>query len=210
MKNLIIIGAGGMGRSFYYFAKRSLGYETEFVVKGFLDDNLNALKMFKGYPPVLETVSDYTVLEDDVFTCSIGDVLSKKKCIDILLQKKARFISLIDKTAEIQMNARVGNGCVLLSYAAVGVDAVVGDFTIVQSFAGVSHDCIVGRNCRIDKLVTIVGGVKIGDDVTIHTGAVISHNVVIGNGATVGANSFVIRKVKSGATVCGNPAIRLI
>ena len=36
MKNLIIIAAGGMGRTFYDIARESLGYGTEFVIKGFI------------------------------------------------------------------------------------------------------------------------------------------------------------------------------
>ena len=43
MKNLIIIGAGGMGRTVYSNALESVGSGKEFVVKGFIDDNLQAL-----------------------------------------------------------------------------------------------------------------------------------------------------------------------
>ena len=43
----------------------------------------------------------------------------------------------------------------------------------------------------------------------MHTGAVVTHKVVVGEDAVVAACSFVIKKVKPGTTVCGNPAIRL-
>ena len=46
MKKLIIIGAGGMGRTLYDMAQESIGYKTEFVIKGFIDDNVNALDGF--------------------------------------------------------------------------------------------------------------------------------------------------------------------
>lgn len=39
MKNLIIIAAGGMGRTLYDMARESLGFATEFVIKG-LEFNL--------------------------------------------------------------------------------------------------------------------------------------------------------------------------
>ena len=42
MKNLIIIAAGGMGRTLYDMARESLGFATEFVIKGFIDDNLSS------------------------------------------------------------------------------------------------------------------------------------------------------------------------
>ena len=42
MKKLIIIGAGGMGRTLYDMAQESIVYKTDFVNKVFIDDNVNA------------------------------------------------------------------------------------------------------------------------------------------------------------------------
>ena len=39
MKHLVIIGAGGYGREMYGAALGSVGYGTEFDVKGYLDGN---------------------------------------------------------------------------------------------------------------------------------------------------------------------------
>lgn len=40
MKKLVIIGAGGMGRSVYCIALGCIGYDENFIIKGFIDDNL--------------------------------------------------------------------------------------------------------------------------------------------------------------------------
>ena len=53
MKQLVIIGAGGMGRCTYCIAEQSIGYGEDFQIKGFLDDNIHALDAFAGYKPVL-------------------------------------------------------------------------------------------------------------------------------------------------------------
>ena len=50
MKNLIIVGAGGMGRSFFDIAINCIGYMVEFRIKGFLDDNIHQLDTFENYP----------------------------------------------------------------------------------------------------------------------------------------------------------------
>ena len=57
MQNLIIIGAGGMGRTMYDLARESIGYGSKFEVVGFIDDNLDALADFKNYPPILGTIA---------------------------------------------------------------------------------------------------------------------------------------------------------
>ena len=67
MNNLIIIGAGGMGRTLYDNALESVGYGEVFVVKGFIDDNLAALDGYPDYPPVIGTIKDYIPQENDVF-----------------------------------------------------------------------------------------------------------------------------------------------
>ena len=79
MKNLIIIGAGGMGRTMFDLAKESIGYGSEFQIVGFIDDNLDALSGFENYPPVLGTIKDYTPKDNDVFVCSIGGHSRKKQ-----------------------------------------------------------------------------------------------------------------------------------
>ena len=52
MKQLIIIGAGGMGRTMYSNALECVGYGTEFIVKGFLND-FPSLDQFENYPPII-------------------------------------------------------------------------------------------------------------------------------------------------------------
>ena len=96
------------------------------------------------------------------------------------------------------------------AYTVIGNDAQVGNFNMIQSYAVIGHDAKVGDWNRIDTHVTCVGGVVIENHVNIHTSAVISHNVVVESEVNVGACSFVIRKVKSGTTVLGNPAKRLL
>ena len=50
------------------------------------------------------------------------------------------------------------------------------------------------------------GGSCIGNHVTLHTRATILPHVKVGNSAIVGAGSIVLRNVKEGITVFGNPA----
>lgn len=209
MKNLIIIGAGGMGRTVYSNALESLGYGEEFVVKGFLDDNLSALDEFPNYPPIVNTIRDYVPQSEDVFVSSIGGS-SRRLCMEEIIRRGGEFWELIHKTARICTNAKLGKGNFIGAYSVVGNDAVIGDYNMIQSYTVIGHDARIGNWNRIDTHVTCVGGIVIEDEVNIHTSAVIGHNVRIETGAHVGALSFVIRKVKAGTTVMGNPAKRLI
>ena len=209
MKNLIIIGAGGMGRTVYSNALESVGYGKEFVVKGFIDDNLQALDGFPNYPPVIGSIRDYQPQEDDVFVSSIGGA-SRRACMEEIIRRGGEFISLIHQTVRLLTNAKLGKGNFIGAYTVIGNDAEIGDYNMIQSYSVIGHDAKIGNYNRIDTRVTCVGGVVIEDEVNIFTSAVISHNVVVETGSSVGAQSFVIKRVKAGTTVMGNPAKKLM
>lgn len=205
MKKLIIIGAGGMGRTLFSNALESVGYGEVFDIKGFIDDNLSALDSFPNYPPIIGTIMDYQPQKDDVFVSSIGGE-SRRSCMEEIIRRGGEFMELIHNTARIYTNAKLGKGNFIGAYSVIGNDVEIGDFNMIQSYTVIGHDAKIGNWNRIDTHVTCVGGVVIEDDVNIHTSAVISHKVRVESGAHIGALSFVIRKVKAGTTVMGNPA----
>lgn len=208
MKNLIIIGAGGMGRTLYDIARESIGFGEDFLIKGFIDDNIKALDEFENYPPILGRISEYIPSENDVFTFSIGGD-SRRKCIESLIERGAEFINIIHKTARIGSNVKLGVGNIIAAFTTLGADCKVGNYNMIQSYTVVGHDAEIGNFNRIDTHVTCVGGIKIKNETTIHTSAVINHKVVVEDKAKVGACSFVIRKVKEGQTVFGVPAKKI-
>ena len=50
-----------MERTIYSIAQKSIGYGKDFSIKGGVDDNLSALKDFKGYPPILNRIDSYMI-----------------------------------------------------------------------------------------------------------------------------------------------------
>lgn len=207
MKHLIIIGAGGMGREVYHLATDCSGYGTEFDIKGFLDDNIHALDSFTyKYPSVIGSINDYQIQDDDIFTCSIGDVHTKVRIVSLIESKGGKFVNLIHPDVYINPTAQMGNGILAFHDVHVGSEAIIGNHVMLQSYAAIGHDAVIGDFTRIDPKASVIGGVKVGNRVTLHTMSVLNHKVVVGDNAVVGALSFVIRKVKPGITVFGNPA----
>ena len=197
-----------MGKEIYYTARHSIGYGTEFEVKGFLDFP-NPDWDTSIYPPILGIEDDYEIQPDDVFTCSIGDVHLKRKVCEKMKARGAKFQTLIFNNVQIRENVKIGEGCVIDSFAHIGSDAIIGENCLIQAFSCVAHDCVIGDYSRVDVRSLLVGGVVVGNNVTVHTNAVVSHKVVLEDDSTVAALSFVIKKVKGGTTVMGNPAKRL-
>ena len=209
MNNLIIIGAGGMGREIYEHATQCEGFNKTYNIKGFLDDRKSSLSDIHGYPLILGSISEYIIEPNDVFICSIGDVKTKKESIEKILAKGGKFISLIHPQAHVGKNTVIGNGSIILRGAHIGVDCMIDDYALIQISAIIGHDSTIGRLSRIDCNVVCVGGTQIKSFSTIHTSAVIGHNVTVGDWAVVGANSFVMKNVEEKTTVFGSPAVVL-
>ena len=206
MKQLIIIGAGGMGRCTYCIAEQSMGFGEDFQIKGFLDDNIHALDGFNGYKPVLSTIAEYKVEPDDVFVCSIGEVQTKLKICEGLKAKGATFYTLIHKDASIGKNTKIGQGTIIDEGVHIDPDVTIGSDCLIQAQAIIGHDSQIGNYARVDTLCSLVGGTIVKDRATIYTHSMISHNVTVGEDAVVGACSFVIKNVKPGVSVFGVPA----
>ena len=100
-----------------------------------------------------------------------------------------RFWSVVSG-ADIPLNSQIGGGLQL-----VHPNGIV-----------IHPKAIIGVNCLILQQVTIVGGVKIGNQVDIGAGAKIIRPVTVGDGAKIGANAVVINDVPTGATAIGIPA----
>lgn len=209
MKNLLIVGAGGFGRELAAAAPAALGYGETFTLKGFLDDHADALAGFTGYPPIVSTVRDYSPEVDDVFITALGDTAARAKCVRVLTEKGAVFISLIDRTARLGANVVVGAGCVIAAGAVLTADIRVGAHTCVFHNASVGHDTRIGSFAHIYAQVAVGGGVQIGDFARIYPGAVVVPRRKLGEGAVVGAGSVAFLDVPAHTTVMGNPAAPL-
>lgn len=198
-----------MGRTMYDMAKESHGYGMTYDIRGFIDDNISALDNFANYPPIIAPIQGYQPKEDEIFICSIGGA-SRRKCIEEILSKGGQFLTMIHSTARIGTNVEIGEGTIIGAFTTIGADTKVGKYNLIQSYSVIGHDSIIGDWNRIDTHVTLVGGTTVHNEVNIHTSAMISHNVTIEDNSRVAACSFVIRRVKAGTTVMGNPAKKLM
>lgn len=206
-KNLYIIGARGFGRDFAWWCKTTPGVLDQYRLVGFLDDKADALDGFREYyPPIVGKAESFRPGEDDVLFCAMGNVKYKVGYTELMLAKGGKFDRFISPSAYIHPSATIGEGTFIWQNVVVGSDAQIGRHVICQSFAIIGHDNVVGDYCIFDTQANCCGFVTIGDRTALHTGAKVAPHVSIGSDVTLGIGSVVIRDVKDGQTVFGNPA----
>jgi sugar O-acyltransferase (sialic acid O-acetyltransferase NeuD family) len=204
MKSLVIVGAGGFGREMHCWAMDSA---DEWLVRGFLDDNPRALDGFGAdLPPILGSVRDYVPQPSEVFTCAMGQVAPKRRCIEHIRSRGGVFATVIHATAVHSRRASLGEGVILCPYSIVSPDAKLGDFVTVNLHSSVAHDSVIGRWSQLHCHVDITGNVTLGEGVLVGSHASILPGVKVGDGAIIGAGSVVNRDVPAGVTVFGAPA----
>jgi len=204
--DLIIVGAGGMGREVFSWLSHEIRGKKDLVIKGFLDDNSQALGKLSYPVRILGGISDYQAKDSEGLVVAILDPKTKKDIVQSLAHKGSNFYTLIHPSAIVGTNVRIGKGCIICPNCILTNDITVGDFVFINASSTVGHDSIIGKYTSINGKVEIPGNVEVGVGCLFGVGAKVIPKRRIGDGATVGAGSVVIKNVPSGATVFGNPA----
>jgi len=208
MKHLIILGTGAFARELYWLAQESIGFGTEWDIKGYLD---GAVPMdeteYKKLPlPVLGIYDSYEIKKDDVFTCGVGSPNIRKDFIEKIEKKNGVFINIIHKTANIHGNVKLGKGIIICPFVFVQNYATIDDYVLLNNTSGVGHDVHIGKYSCLMAYVELCGFVEVGQEVYFGSGARVLPKGKIGNNVFVGAGSVVLKGVKTGKKVFGNPA----
>ena len=205
MKKILIVGAGGFGRELLQWIKDINAEKPTWEIEGFLDDNLQALDGVEIDYPVVGTISDWQPKDDEVFALAMGKPQLKRMVVEKLKSRGAHFAAVIHPTALVSPFAHYGEGLVMFPYSKLSCNSTVGDFVSILT-TPIGHDNEIGDYTMISGGCNIVRNVKIGKDVFVAAGVCIAQDVVVKDGAYIGLGSVVLKDVKAGTKVFGNPA----
>ena len=208
MKDLIIIGAGGFAREVYWLALtiNRLGCR-DWQIKGFLDNRQHLLDGYTYPHPIISSVEQYDIQENDVFASGVGNPVHRQHYCEMILKKGGHFINLIHPMASISNNISWGSGVVVAAYSAISCDVKIGNFVAINSYVQIGHDVVIGDFSQINSLVFLGGFSEIGRSVIIHPHAIIVPKVKIEDNVTVGAGSVVLKNTMPNQTIFGMPAM---
>lgn len=87
-----------------------------------------------------------------------------------------------------------------------GQSTMIGDNNLIMAHVHIGHDAYIGDNVEICTSSVIGGYAYIFDNVKIKLNCTIRNRVVIEPDVVIGMGSVVVKDVKEGQTVKGNPA----
>jgi sugar O-acyltransferase (sialic acid O-acetyltransferase NeuD family) len=204
--SLILVGAGGFGREVLSYIRDVIAQKPGIHLKGFLDDNLEALSSFNCGLPLIGPIHGHIIQPEERFVMTIGDPSVRAKIILEMEARGAQFITIIHPTAFVAPTARIGKGCILAPFSSVGSDAKVGNHVVMTWYASLAHDTITESFAVLSPYSTANGSAVLEEGVFLGTHAVVNPMIRIGAWSRIASGSIVYRAVGPHRLALGNPA----
>lgn len=200
MEKLIVIGAGGYAKS----VLDAIDYYN-YKIAGFLDE-FSQEEEHLGYPIIAHSLDEIEDPKKYFYFIAIGNNERRKIWFDRLRERKLRLINVVDRTAIISPEAKIGTGCFFGKMSVVNAKAIIHSDCIINTKALVEHGCEVNRHANLSTNSVINGDVVVGTGSFIGSSSVTLGQITIGEWSTIGAGAVVTKSVGDGVTVAGVPA----
>jgi sugar O-acyltransferase (sialic acid O-acetyltransferase NeuD family) len=203
---IIIFGANVIGRE----------------AKEIFEDNGNAVYCYLDDDKKLHNteIDNITVMgstDDDGFLKLIGkkceafvasdDNKLRRSLVKMLNEvRHVQPVNAVHKSSIIATSAGIGYGNFIDQGVKIGAGATIGQHCVINAGVIIGMECQIADFVQIGSGSIISPGVVVEEEVFIGSGVTIVSGLTIGKGARIGAGSVVVRAVKAGETVFGNPA----
>ena len=179
MKQILIVGAGGHGRSL----AEAIHAGGEFVVAGFLDDAYPELDRVWNLP-VLGKVAEAIRWRGDAdfVIVAIGNNAVRQCVAKELLASGFSLASIVHPHAIVSPTAVIGRGSAIMAGAIVGTEACLGEGVIVNCAAVVDHHCQVDDFGHLGVNAAMAGGSVLGSQAWMQAGSALGYGVKIEDG----------------------------
>lgn len=213
MKDIVIFGAGGLGREVACLIKRINAVQPEWNLLGFYDDGVE-VGVRNEYGAVLGNVQDLTAYDKEVAVAiAIGSPKTVKMIVEKLSENKnLQYPNLISPDFSISDpdNYNMGYGNIIQRNCTISCNVHLGNFNILNTGIGLGHDVKVGNYNSFMPAVKISGEVTMGDCNFFGVGSVVLQQLKVGNGIKLGAGSVLMRNAKDDILYLGNPAKKIV
>ncbi len=206
-QDIIIIGAGGMGKDVLWTINDYNKKFEKYNVIGFLDDNYTKHEKAIHKIPIIGKLNwiKKNYKKNIKYCIAIGDSNTREKIILEVKKYKIKFETIIHPSVIKTKSIKIGKGTIIQAGCIIPLDVEIGKHVIININTTLGHDCKIKDYVTISPGVNINGKNEIGKNTLIGSGVSTAENTKIGKYSIIGIGSTVSKNVPDYCTYLGNP-----
>lgn len=207
MNDLVIIGAGGIGKEAIGIIEQINEYNSTYRILGFIDDSKEKWNTkIMGY----KVLGGIDYLKDiDYKGCAviaIANYKHKKNIVNILSKQEIDFPIIKHPNLRLHRTIEIGEGSILYEGIVISPNVKLGKHIIVSPKCGIGHDSVIEDYVSLLWNVNISGNDYIEEGVLFGSGSTIIQGKKVKSGSIIGAGAVVVNDINHIGTFAGIPA----
>ena len=138
---------------------------------------------------------------DAVISTIVKDNDERREIFEAITSKGIPFTNIIDVTANIRTNVKLGKGNLIVSGCYLAPSVTLGDNNFLAAYTAIEHHSSVGSHCTFGPRFTASGKVNIGDSCKFGTGVFVEPFVKIGNNTTIASGAIITGHIPENSIV---------
>ena len=201
MKDLVIIGNGGMAKEVEWLVERINNVTPTWNLLGFIDQDTSK----KGVIGDDRFIAGYA--KELYVSIAIGTSGTREKIYQkYQSNENIHFANLIDPSVLKSSTVRMGEGNIICAGTILTVNISVGNCNIINTNCTVGHDAVIEDCVTVNPGVNLSGNTTLCSGSNIGVGTKVIQGITIGRNTIVGAGAVVNRDLPENCTAVGVPA----
>lgn len=193
MKNIVIIGAGDLGKEVVWLIEDINKVSPTYVILGFLDDDPSKIGgEFYGY----KVLGTDDILENLAKASNVAAIIAiqkgevRKRIVEAHYGFKD-WATIIHPTAVIATTSHLGVGSIVFPHVTISVDTRLGNHNLYYINSTICNDCKVGDYVSVMSGASVSEHSEIGDECFLGAGCTVYPHKILGSRVSVGVEATV-------------------
>ncbi len=178
MKNIVIIGAGDLGKELVWLIEDINKVKPTYLILGFLDDDLSKnTYSFCGYRVLggTDKLEELNAVAPFSSVLAIRDGSIRKKIVDAHPEFKS-WETIIHPSTVISSSVKIGKGCIFFPQVTVSVDTYLGNHGLFYIHSTICNDCWIGDYVSIMANASVSEHAEMSSESLLDAGECIEPN----------------------------------
>lgn len=208
MKDIVILGAGGLGKEVAQLIKDINQDKKTWNILGYIDETAEKHGSVINDTAVLGNF-DWFEKENRMnlwAVCALGNPKDKYNLLKKSSAVNINYATLIHPNARINKYSEIGFDCIICCNSFISVNTKIGNHICINPGCGIGHDTVIEDYSSLYWNVSLSGNVTIHEGCEIGSKATVIQKKTVGKWSVLGAGAVIVKDIPAFCTAVGVPA----